>query len=438
MRATTDPTDFSRSTLLLGLFLATGAGVSGCLAAPHAVSGVIPEAWPTDNPAPVAVPVHESWLPLLNEKQSIRIALRVDGRASRPETVAQYDPPAAGNGERGRLWFMFQAEPEDRGRAITFRPVSAMEAESPYRSTYNPPRLEIRTIGDDLILGYHHGEPVMERGYPLNDFIHPLIGLDGEVLTARSPGDHIHHRAIFWAWVRHEIDGKPIGDWWQPKNIHAEARDLAFHDGTIFSTFRARHDWIHTPDGGDQETPFVAEHVICRVFPTTPQGRAVDVDLVLRGLVPNVRIGGTLSLNKGYGGMTIRFGAADGALVESDGGVIKAQNLNQLRASWVDWTGHFHDAEGKPAERRSGAALFAGADHPDHPPEWITRYYGPINVSWPGMDMVELPTDKPVRLYYRIWIHRGDARGGHVEKHYQAYVADWRWPTRVSRTSKVE
>jgi len=407
---------------------------SGCAApAAASVTGVVPAKWPTDTPAPVAVPILESWKPQLSPDRPARLRITLPARSHQLDVPAQFEPADKSSGTPDRLWFFFQATPDDAARPITLTLAGTSDADKPYRSSYDAPRLEIRTPDDEPILAYHHGEPIMERHYPLNDFIHPLIGLDGEVLTARSPGDHIHHRGVFWAWVRHQIDGKSVGDWWHPTNIHAEARDIHPAEGPVFASFTARHDWTHTPReaGGDKDKqlPFVAEHVVCRVFKTLPQGRAVDVDISLRGLVPGVRIGGTLAKDKGYGGMTIRFGAADDRLIESDGRVIRQKSLNQLRASWVDWTGHFHNKEGKPAARRSGAALMTSADHPDHPPLWITRYYGPINVSWPGMEMVDLPTDKSVHLRYRIWIHRGDARGGHVENHYQAYVADWNWPT---------
>ncbi len=384
-----------------------------------------------ESPAPVAVPIPEAWKAEMPDEPGAGVRILLRTTSGIREVSAQFEPADTHAGTPDRLWFLFRATRENIGKPIQLAlPPMLAEKTPAYASRYEAPRLEIRSPDGEPILGYHHGKPIMERHYPLNDFIHPLIGLDGEVLTARSPGDHIHHRGIFWAWVRHEIDGANIGDWWHPTNIHAEARDIQHADGPVFATFSARHDWIHTPKEGEDKgkpLPFVAEHVVCRVFQTLPEGRAVDVDLSLRGLVPNVRIGGTLAKDKGYGGMTIRFAAADDALITSDSRIIREKSLNQVRASWIDWTGHFHDKEGKPAKQRSGAALMTSADHPDHPPLWITRYYGPINVSWPGMEMVDVPADKPIHLRYRIWVHRGDALGGNVEAHYRAYVADWKW-----------
>jgi hypothetical protein len=69
----------------------------------------------------------------------------------------------------------------------------------------------------------------------------------------------------------------------------------------------------------------------------------------------------------------------------------------------------------------------ARPNHPDYPPEWLMRFYGVLNVSWPGLNMAEIPRDKPVRLCYRLLIHRGDARETDVEAQYRIYTADWKW-----------
>ena len=69
----------------------------------------------------------------------------------------------------------------------------------------------------------------------------------------------------------------------------------------------------------------------------------------------------------------------------------------------------------------------AHPSHPDYAPEWITRYYGPINVAYPGLDMLALPDGKPLNLRYRFWVHRGGALDGKVAEQYAAYAADWKW-----------
>src|SRR6516225_6770465 len=65
--------------------------------------------------------------------------------------------------------------------------------------------------GDQLVLVYNHGERTKE-GVPADrqrsTYIHPLYGLDGEVLTDDFPRDHYHHRGLFWAWPHVRVGSK--------------------------------------------------------------------------------------------------------------------------------------------------------------------------------------------------------------------------------------
>ena len=316
---------------------------------------------------------------------------------------------------------------------------------------------------------YYHG--AAKAGIsPLSDYIHPLFGLDGEVLTDLRPRDHIHHRGVFWPWVRHEKDGRSLGDWWHPMQITLLPVSLASTDGPVFVSITAEHDWIsHTIP--EKPLPFVRERVVMRAFPATSQGRPIDVDVMLTALVDGVSIGGTLELKKGYGGMSIRFAPATQPQIVADGQSLM-KDANHLRAKWVDWSGVMtgSSAASRPAGRRSAAsqtngpntprqkgtgtsrrAVFDGAtedrlgaspllpksrsgtailihpSHPDFPPEWITRMYGVIGMAYPGLDMLPLPKDKPLRMRYRLWVHRGTAEEAGVADAYRAYAADWKW-----------
>ena len=43
---------------------------------------------------------------------------------------------------------------------------------------------------------------------PRSDYIHPLYGLHGEILTDDWVPDHPHHRGIYWAWPEVDWQGK--------------------------------------------------------------------------------------------------------------------------------------------------------------------------------------------------------------------------------------
>jgi hypothetical protein len=367
----------------------------------------------------------------------VAIAGRTSGKV-----LLQAEPADRISGTHPRAWFIWTAKPEQIGKTISVQlaPTEA-RAKSVCRVRYADPLVEVADASDNLLLAYRHGRPDPGLKLPMTSYIHPLVGLDGEILTDCSPRDHAHHRGLFWAWVRIVRDGQLIGETWIPRDIVMEPADVSVAEGPVMGRFAARHYWLHVPgapasrpaEGGRAERLF-QEDVVCRVF-DCGQGRAIDIDLTLTALQDGLEIGGQTQLNKGYGGVTLRFGTeqqgkAKEPRVVADNKQITEATLNHLKALWVDWTGVFNGPDAKPLPHRSGGALFVHPSHPplpESPPEWITRFYGPINVAYPGLQMLPVPRDKPMRLKYRIWLHRGDAAEGGVDGQYRAYSADWQW-----------
>ncbi len=414
-------------TTTIGLWLcAAGVRTAG---AEVAIRGTVPPDWPVGLTAPVAVPLPDAAGPPWN----VMLELAIVGGDQRERVPAQIEPADPGTGTPARAWVLWTAPPDAAGREITIRPGSPGSSPSTQPAgiaRHEAPLVHIRSASGGLLLSYWHDEPREGQRYPLTSFIHPLIGLDGEVLTVVSPEDHPHHRGIFWAWVRHELEGRPIGNWWIPEQTRLEPGPLELAPaGPVFTGFKARHTWIWQASPAGPAKRIIEETLVCRVFADLPAGRAIDLDLTLAALCDGVRIGGQTALNKGYGGMTFRFGQARDIRIAADGRELRADQ-NRLKAHWVDWTGVFDAPGGGALPGRSGAALMVHSSHlplPAEPPEWITRFYGPINPAYPGLAMLEIPPDKPLHLRYRVWVHRGDAREGQVARQHRAYVADWKW-----------
>jgi hypothetical protein len=62
--------------------------------------------------------------------------------------------------------------------------------------------------GGQPVLVYNHGEIPFQAGRRTRtraSYIHPIHGLDGEVLTDNAPADHFHHHGLFWAWTHVRI-----------------------------------------------------------------------------------------------------------------------------------------------------------------------------------------------------------------------------------------
>jgi hypothetical protein len=76
-------------------------------------------------------------------------------------------------------------------------------------------KIEYYPISGVYLDGYYKSNPAVGRdgkvtsaiwAIPRSDYIHPLYGLNGEMLTNDWPdADHPHHRGIFWAWL--EVEG---------------------------------------------------------------------------------------------------------------------------------------------------------------------------------------------------------------------------------------
>lgn len=414
-----------------GFFLVAGCLtilLAGCNAWARAgsrglvINGTAPLDWPADTTAPVAIPLPPDW----PSPDALTARITFEGRPTRTVTAQCEHVP--GTGVR-YAWVMLDVEPEARGRPVTveltgrfdqfFQPVCLLN--------YDGRALHVNDIGGQPALAYVHGPPEADAPYPFTQYFHPIFGLDGEVLTDVYPADHRHHRGLFWAWVRHEHEGTSLGNWWIPRNIRSAPDELTFHSGPIFARFQSRHWLVHQPDGGGEEDRFLRDEVTCRIYPPTDNGRAFDIEIALRASRPGIRLGGTTTEDKGYGGLTFRFAPADDVRIVADGTALDDDAIRH-RACWADWSGVFQRPDGPDSDgRTSGAAILVHPAHPDYPPQWLLRHYGILNVSFPGLEMREIPTDKPLVLRYRVWIHRGDAEAGSVQEQYLAYAADWQW-----------
>ena len=115
---------------------------------------------------------------------------------------------------------------------------------------------------------------------PRSDYIHPLYGLNGEILTRDWSKDHPHHRGIYWAWP--EVD---YGD--KRTDLHALQKvfarptgEIKFQGGTAFAQIEAENLWIMEND----IMPIVRELTLIRVYPQEEQIRIIDMAFQFGGL----------------------------------------------------------------------------------------------------------------------------------------------------------
>ena len=274
---------------------------------------------------------------------------------------------------------------------------------------------------DDRSLGlYDAGQPVLvynfgvirKDGVPADrarsTYVHPLYGLDGEVLSDDFPKDHYHHRGLFWAWPHVIIGGKEY-DLWMLKGIEQRFEKwLTREAGAQRATLAMQNGWYV---GG---TNVMQETVRLTVGPVEGKGRAIDVDLTLKPVGQPVTLRG--AEGKSYGGLTFRIARGTNTAITIPAGVT-AGDLPITNLPWADLTRRL---DGRTAP--SGVAIFIAPTHPDFPPEWLTRHYGVLCIGWPGVKEQTLAPGKEVSFSYRVWVHRGAVTDAELASAYAAWA----------------
>jgi hypothetical protein len=260
--------------------------------------------------------------------------------------------------------------------------------------------------GDRPVFVYNHGilhRPGVPADRARSTYVHPLYGLDGEVLTDDFPKDHYHHRGLFWAWPHVRI-GEQHYDLWMLQGIEQRFERWLKREAGASATLGIENGWFV----GNRKV--VREQVWFRVAPSSPEGRTLDVELNWTPLDKTLTLEG--AEGKSYGGLTLRFAPRTNTVITTPLGQ-GPKDLSITRLPWADFSARFAGRA-----QASGAAIFVAPDHPDFPPEWLTRHYGVLCLGWPGVKSKTFQPGETIRCRYRIWIHRG---APDVEKVTQAY-----------------
>ena len=192
--------------------------------------------------------------------------------------------------------------------------------------------------------------------------------------------------------------------------LHKEI--VLLEDGPVFCRLVVRTRWR------DGETDLLDEERAVTVFGAGEDFRLMDFDLQFRpaGKEP-VDLGQTT-----FGFLAVRVAQS---LTPFDGGgeILNArgqrneQNVHLQRAEWLDQSGPILP------DRWSGIAMLDHPANPNHPTMWHCRNDGWAGAAFCGEKPYTIAADQPLRLRYRLVLHRGDAVQGRVADHWQAYAA---------------
>jgi len=268
--------------------------------------------------------------------------------------------------------------------------------------------------GEEQVMFYQRQHKSMDGKYTRANYIHPLYGLDGEILTEDFPADHPHHRGVFWAWHQAWLGDKKLGDSWATQDFFWDVYDTEIL--TIDSQSRALRLGVYwksplLTDANGKQQPFVKETTTIRVHRAEGDIRKIDFRIELLALKDNMRLGGSEDA-KGYGGFTTRIPLPDGLAFTGTNGPVEPTNLSVEAGPWLDFSGNL-GSRGKT----SGLAILCHNSLPGYRQRWILRRKGSAqNPVYPGRHPVPLSREKPLILRYRLIIHRGGVNDVNLDK----------------------
>ena len=228
---------------------------------------------------------------------------------------------------------------------------------------------------------------------PRSNYIHPVYGLEGEMLTRDWSRDHPHHRGIYWAWPEVEF-GSKRGDLHALQIVFARPTGaIELTDGKEYSQVEAENLWMW----GDT-TPIVREVALIRAYRATSRGRIIDLVFRFVALKDSVTIARReTSL---YGGLSIRMQTPQ----EQEISTFTDTSDVATRRAWSDLSGLFARAETK-----SGMTVLQYRNNPDYPDAWIQ--YPELSWCQPAFPATgtryKLAPGEPLVLRYRLFIHSG-------------------------------
>lgn len=273
--------------------------------------------------------------------------------------------------------------------------------------------------GDQKVLFYQKTPKSINGGYTRNNYIHPLYGLGGKVLTEDFPEDHYHHRGIFWAWHQVIVDGEEMGDMWETEDFTWDVKSVE----TMISEKKAIVEpvvhWKSSDmkDASGNKIPFVKESTSIATHPSRDGMRMIYFTIRLRALKDDVYIGGSDN-EKGYGGFSPRIILPDDIEFTADYGDVEPETTAVPASPWMDFTGSFTDKN-----NQSGILILCHPSNPGFPPGWIIRNEGSMqNPVYPGREPVRVPQSEQTILRYRMIIHKNELNKNAIQQLFSNYA----------------
>lgn len=247
--------------------------------------------------------------------------------------------------------------------------------------------------------------------YARANYLHPVYGLGGEVLTEDFPEDHLHHRGIFWAWHQLIAGGEKLADPWECRGIEWKVKSTDTRVENNIARLEVTVEWIAGPDG--RKKTYIEERTQISCYPTSGY-RILDFQINLRAPGDDVWLGGSED-SKGYGGFSARLKLSHDVRFVGEKGEVQPETKAVKAGSWVNV---LSASAGKPF----GVVVMNDPEaKPFH--GWILRNKDSMqNAAFPGRKPIKLKAGETLTLRYRLLIHTQNMTTAEIEEQFRQFA----------------
>jgi hypothetical protein len=276
------------------------------------------------------------------------------------------------------------------------------------------------TYGSSPVFFYQAETKSIEGRYPRANYLHPVYGLNGEVLTEDFPDDHLHHRGIFWAWHQFYVRNKKVGDSWECRDINWEVENIqtnVFNDSAVFST---EIYWTGLlPDDSDSlNKKLLKEETKITVKNISDSRREIEFNIRLIALYEGTAIGGSED-HKGYGGFSIRTKLPEDLTFYSENGIVEPIETAIHAGGWIDMRGTFDP----DVEDQTYITIMCDPDDPRPFHGWILRDKNSMqNAAFPGSEPVKIPIGESLQMKYKLLFHTKSMSKEEIQNNYDSFI----------------
>ncbi|MGD0089611.1 MAG: DUF6807 family protein [Planctomycetota bacterium] len=267
--------------------------------------------------------------------------------------------------------------------------------------------------GARAVLTYNFGTVPVPQGvggkYAVarSDYVHPLYGPNGEVLTRDYPPEHPHHRGIYWAWPEVAYKGE-LRDLHALQGVFARPVKIVRQEAAADSALlEAENVWKW---GGEE--PIVREFATIRAFRWKDGCRNVDFQFRFIALVDGVTV--ARRGKEHYGGFNMRLSPRKDQKIA----VSSDPPETPQRKAWADLCGVPPEGKGP-----LGIAILQSAANPCYPGDWVQ--YPDLNWLQPTFPTAKtawsLKRDEPLLLSFRLVVHEGEWKAEQLSAAWSLY-----------------